>query len=186
MANTSAEWSIGWIVSSSTDFHHTKSIFGPYCQLYRGIGHNDNLEWLMGDVSGKRVFLVHAEEEYHALASAAMKERFGIEVLFIGGTYESVVYASPPIGHFALQLQEVDENRYDCLSATIPGKDMISLAKLVNAMDRFADGLKSGQFNLDQRIGQWAAGSADISDGLVMPEMRTFEMPSITRFTLRE
>ncbi|KAL6893382.1 hypothetical protein GGI43DRAFT_413117 [Trichoderma evansii] len=167
MANTSAEWPIGWIVSSKTEFNYTKSIFGPYCPLYKGIGNEDKLDWLMGDLSGKTVFLVQAKKEYHALASAAMKERFNIKVLFIGGTYESEVYAYPPIGHCLLKMPEVDERRYDRLSTSIPGEDIESLAKLANAMDRFL---------LDQRVGQWAEGNAEIYDGLVMPEMSAFEM----------
>lgn len=178
MASSSVQWPIGWIVSTTHEFNCASLLFDPNCVPYKGLGNNDDLDWLTGEIEGKKVYLARAGKEYRALACAAMKERFDIKFLIVGGTYLSGVPAFPPIGHCLLQIPEADENRVDHLLSSIPGESMASLAKLANAMDRFIAHSKTGGYNLDERIAQLARENPFINEGLVQPELRKFEIPS--------
>jgi hypothetical protein len=180
MASSSAEWTIGWIISDLTEYQYTVPLLGADSVQSSQLGQEDTLNWAMGEIYGKKVLLVHAPKEWHAYVGAIMKQRFSTKVLFIGGTYESTTDAFPPIGHCLLKRPEIDERRYDRLAASIPGDDVASLAKLVNGMDRFVDGAKQGQFNLDQVIYQWVAENAELGYGLTMPDaetISTFKIP---------
>lgn len=175
---SSAEWPIGWIISDITEYIHTVPLLGAYCVQSTKLGNDDDLNFAMGEMYGKKIYLAHAPKEWHAYAGATMRQRFDIKIMFIGGTYESAADPFPPIGHCLLQMPEIDERRYDRLAASIPGDEIASLAKLANALDRFRAGAKKGEYNLEQVIYQWAEQVAGINDGLVMPDpatLRKFE-----------
>lgn len=177
MANPSAEWPVGWIVNNDTEFNFATSIFNLNYTLHKGIGNEDNFDWAVTYIAGKKVFLVNAPQEYHAMVGTAMRERFNIQVLFFGGTCDSDTYGIPPIGHCLLQLPDVDESQIARLSTIIPGENMASLAKLANAIDRFVAKSRTGEINIDATINELAVLNPEINDGLVQPEIRTFKMP---------
>lgn len=182
MASSSAEWPIGWIISDLTEYSYTVPLLGPRRVQSTKLGNDDDLNWAMGDMYGKKVFLAHAPKEWHAYAGATMRARFGIKIIFIGGTYESATFIFPPIGHCLLQLPEIDERRYDRLAASISGEEMTSLTKLVNGMDRFTAGAAAGQFDLDLVIYYWAEENAEVVNGLTLPNkdtVGTFEIPPL-------
>ncbi|KAH8131065.1 hypothetical protein ACSS6W_000564 [Trichoderma asperelloides] len=172
MANPSAEWPVGWIVNNDTEFNFATSIFNLNYTLHKGIGNEDNFDWAVTYIAGKKVFLVNAPQEYHAMVGTAMRERFNIQVLFFGGTCDSDTYGIPPIGHCLLQLPDVDESQIARLSTIIPGENMASLAKLANAIDRFVAKSRTGEINIDATINELAVLNPEINDGLVQPEIR--------------
>ncbi|KAK1252554.1 hypothetical protein MKX08_003741 [Trichoderma sp. CBMAI-0020] len=178
MASSSAEWPIGWIIPDLTEFFYTVPLLGPSCLQGIQLGHDDNLNWAIGDMYGKKVILIHAPKAWQAYAASAMKARFQVKIIFIGGTYHSATFSFPPIGHCLLKLPEIDERRYDRLSASIPEEELASLAKLTNGLDRFIGGAKEGLFNLDQVIYQWAQQDPQVMNGLEMPDATFVHVPA--------
>ncbi|PNP40226.1 hypothetical protein TGAMA5MH_07881 [Trichoderma gamsii] len=172
MASSSAEWPIGWIISDLTEYLYTVPLLGPNCVQSIKVGNDDDLVWAMGEMHGKRIFLVNATKKWHAYASANMRQRFSIKILFIGGTYMPT-NSLHPIGHCDLKMPDIDERRYGRLATSIPGDDIASLAKLIGAKDRVIAGTKEGQFNLDGVICLWFEQNAQVRSGLTLPPATT-------------
>ncbi|KAM0473250.1 hypothetical protein ACHAPX_008302 [Trichoderma viride] len=172
MASSSAEWPIGWIISDATEYLYTVPLLGPNCVQDIKLGNDDDLIWSMGEMHGKKIFLVNAQKKWHAYASANMRQRFGIKVLFIGGTYMSKD-SLHPIGHCDLKMPDIEKRRYNSLAASIPEADIESLAKLIGAKDRIIAGTKEGQFNLDYVVCLWLEQNAQVKSGLTLPPATT-------------
>lgn len=172
MATVAAQWPIGWIIPNHNEWLATLPLLNNCC-VNQKIGSDDDFYWAAGNMHGKIIILVNAEKAWYASAAAAMKKELDVKVIFIGGTCLADHFVMPLIGHCILSLPEVNESHYEHLAASIPGEAIISLAKLVNAKDRFLAGSSTGHINLDVVIQQWAVQNADVANALFMPDPTT-------------
>ncbi|EHK42927.1 hypothetical protein TRIATDRAFT_310512 [Trichoderma atroviride IMI 206040] len=168
MASSSAEWPIGWIIPDTTEYLYTVPLLGPNAEQGIRVGNNDDLVWTKGELYGKKIILVNASRLQLAYASANMKQAFGIKILFVGGTYQSM-NSLHPIGHCNLKMPYVDDWNSNKLATSIPRDDIESLAQLSVAKDLFITRSKEGHFNLNRLISQWAENNQAVNHGLIMP-----------------
>lgn len=171
MASSNSQQSVGWIVSDPKDYSDIMDLLGPNRVQSTQLGDADDFNFTVGEMHNKAVCLVNAPVGTYQYASASMKKRFSITILFIGGTYpraDAVSY--PPIGHCLLQMPEIDEQWYEQLRGSIPADDISSWASLTTALDRFREGSKIQHYNLNQTINQWAKDIPGVLNGLMRPD----------------